>query len=144
MTSTRPITRIRAAGGIVVRRARKGPKVLLIHRPRYNDWTFPKGKVDPGETFKQAALREVEEETGYHCIAHRPRLASLQYYDGSGRSKEVRYWIMTVDKGKFTPNKEVDEIDWVRLPKVEGKLSYSRDRRLYRAVLRSGRLDTVV
>jgi 8-oxo-dGTP diphosphatase len=144
MPATRPITRVRAAGGIVVRRARKGPKVLLIHRPGYNDWSFPKGKVDKGETFKQAALREVVEETGYHCTVHKPRLASLQYYDGSGRSKEVRYWIMTVDSGKFVPNKEVDEIDWVRLNKVESKLSYSRDRRLYRAVLKSGRLDTVV
>ena len=144
MPAVRPISRVKAAGGIVVRRARKGPKVLLIHRPGYNDWSFPKGKVDPGETFKQAALREVEEETGYRCIAHKPRLASLQYYDGSGRSKEVRYWVMTVEKGTFTPNKEVDEIDWVRLDKVERKLSYSRDRRLYRAVLRSGRLDSVV
>lgn len=144
MTAVRPIKGVKAAGGIVVRRARKGPKVLLVHRPRYNDWSFPKGKLDAGESFKQAALREVLEETGYRCIAHKPRLASLQYYDGSGRSKEVRYWIMTVEKGEFVPNDEVDEIDWVRLHKVEAKLSYSRERRLYRAVLKSGRLDSVV
>ena len=144
MPAIRPIRKVRAAGGIVVRPARKGPKVLLVHRPRYDDWGFPKGKVDPGETWKDAALREVEEETGFRCKLHKPRLASLQYYDGSGRIKEVRYWIMTIKKGEFTPNDEVDEIAWVRLEKVESKLSYSRERRLFRAVLRSRGINSVV
>ena len=56
---------IRAAGGIIVRAAKKGPKVLLVHRKRYNDWSFPKGKLEEDQKFKEAALREVMEETGY-------------------------------------------------------------------------------
>ena len=87
---------VRAAGGIVVRSGKREPKVLLVHRPRYDDWSFPKGKLDPGETFKKAALREVEEETGFVCKTHRPRLPAMSYTDGHGRSKEVRYWLMTV------------------------------------------------
>lgn len=134
---------VKAAGGIVVRRTKKGPKILLVHRPRYNDWSFPKGKLDPGETYREAALREVEEETGFRCKAHRPKLEPLTYVDGSGRNKEVRYWLMTIKNGKFAPNDEVDMITWVRPKKVEVRLSYGRDQKMFRKLLESGRIDEV-
>ena len=135
---------VRAAGGIVVRRAKKGPKVLLIHRPDYNDWSFPKGKLDDGEKFKEAALREVKEETGFRCKAHKPSLPSLEYVDRNKRTKEVRYWLMTVLSGKFAPNDEVDLIAWVRWDKVEERLTYAKDRKLFAELVKSGRIDKVL
>jgi len=131
---------VKAAGGIIVRRTKKGPKVLLVHRPRYKDWSFPKGKLDPGENYKEAALREVHEETGFRCKLHKPKLEPLKYVDGSGRTKEVRYWLMTITKGKFKPNSEVDLIAWVRPKRVEARLSYGRDQKMFRKLLESGRL----
>ena len=135
---------IRAAGGIVVRSAKKGHKVLLVHRPGYNDWSFPKGKLDPGEKFKEAALREVKEETGFRCKPHKPSLPSLEYKDRNGRSKEVRYWLMTVLSGTFEPNNEVDMIAWVRWDKVEDRLTYGKDRKLYRDLLNTNRIEKVL
>ena len=135
---------VRAAGGVIVRSAKKGPKVLLVHRPGYKDWSFPKGKLDSGEKFKEAALREVREETGFRCKTHKPSLPSLEYEDRNGRSKEVRYWLMTVLSGKFEPNDEVDMIAWVRWNKVEERLTYAKDRRLYAELVKSGRIDKVL
>ncbi len=132
---------VNAAGGIVVRRAKKGPKVLLVHRPGYDDWSFPKGKLDPGESFKQAALREVFEETGFECTALKPRLPSLLYNDSKGRTKEVRYWLMTPDRGEFVPNDEVDVIAWLRWSKVADRLTYGKDRRLFERLVASGELE---
>jgi len=140
----RPTGSIRAAGGIVVRSAKKGPRVLLVHRPRYDDWSFPKGKVDPGETFKEAAKREVLEETGLRCKTHRPRLPSMTYKDRFGRDKEVRYWLMTVEKGAFKPNDEVDEIAWVRPKAVLDLLTYYRDQQMYERLLKSGRIKKLL
>ncbi len=131
---------VKAAGGIVVRSAKKGPKVLLVHRPNYNDWSFPKGKLDAGEKFKHAAHREVFEETGYDCKLHKPSLPSLYYADGKGRSKEVRYWMMTAMSGEFEPNDEVDLIAWVRWDKVVDRLSYAKDREFFLDVIKSGRI----
>ena len=135
---------VKAAGGIVVRSAKKGPKVLLVHRPNYNDWSFPKGKLDPGEKFKEAALREVLEETGYECKAHKPSLPSIRYKDRHDRTKEVRYWIMTALSGDFTPNDEVDLIAWVRVDKVADRLTYSKDRKFFAEVQKSGRIEKVL
>ena len=135
---------IKAAGGIVVRTAKKGPKVLLVHRPSYDDWSFPKGKLDPGEKFKQAAHREVFEETGFECKLHKPSLPSLRYEDGKGRSKEVRYWLMTAIAGEFSPNDEVDLIAWVRWDKVVDRLTYAKDRAFFLEVAKSGRIDHVL
>ena len=131
---------IKAAGGIIVRSAKKGPKVLLVHRERYNDWSFPKGKLEPGEKFKEAALREVLEETGYECKLHKPSLPSILYKDRNGRSKEVRYWIMTALSGEFEPNDEVDLIAWVRLDKVVDRLTYAKDQKFFLDVRKSGRI----
>lgn len=135
---------IKAAGGIVVRSAKKGPKVLLVHRPRYNDWTFPKGKLEPGEKFKAAALREVQEETGFDCRAHKPSLPSLCYKERNGRSKEVRYWLMTAISGDFKPNDEVDLIAWVRADKVADRLTYEKDRKFFKEVQKGGRIEKLV
>jgi 8-oxo-dGTP pyrophosphatase MutT (NUDIX family) len=86
----RAIRLVRAAGGLVVREGEHGPEVLLVHRQRYDDWTFPKGKVDPGESDEDAARREVEEETGFRCALDL-ELPSTQYVDARGRPKVVRY-----------------------------------------------------
>lgn len=115
-----------AGGGVVWRPTDKGVEVLLVHRPKYDDWTFPKGKLDPGETMEQGALREVEEETGLRCRLG-PSLGITRYRDNRGRSKEVGYWAMTVRDGRFRPNVEVDEVRWVRPKAAAALLSYRRD-----------------
>jgi 8-oxo-dGTP diphosphatase len=117
---------IRAAGGIVVRDGR----VLLVHRPRYDDWTFPKGKADEGERDEACALREVHEETGWRCELGE-ELSSTEYVDAKGRPKLVRWWRMRplADDG-FTPNEEVDELRWTTPDEARTLLSYDRDLQL--------------
>ncbi len=114
---------MRAAGGVIQR----GGDVLLVHRPRYDDWTFPKGKAEDGESDEDCALREVHEETGLHCVLE-DELPSTHYVDAKGRPKRVRWWRMRVqaDDG-FTANDEVDELRWVDLPTAADLLSYGRD-----------------
>jgi 8-oxo-dGTP diphosphatase len=101
--------------------------VLLVHRPRYDDWTFPKGKAEPEEADERCALREVLEETGFDCRLER-ELVSTWYFDARGRSKQVRYWLMAVERGEFVPSPEVDEIRWCTKAEALALLSYSRDR----------------
>ena len=112
---------IRAAGGVVRRRG----DVLLVHRPKYGDWTFPKGKAKGGESDEDCALREVEEETGLSCRLGR-ELASTRYRALAG-PKVVRYWEMTPLDGEFRPNSEVDEIRWLPPGRAARLLSYGRD-----------------
>jgi 8-oxo-dGTP diphosphatase len=114
---------VRAAGGLVVRDGR----VAVVHRPRYDDWSVPKGKLDEGESFEEAALREVFEETGLRC-ALREELEPTHYHDRKGRPKVVRYWRMEVQDGDFTPNAEVDELRWLAPEEARACLSYDRDR----------------
>ena len=116
---------VRAAGGIV----RRDGQVLLIHRPKYDDWSFPKGKLDEGEDWEDAALREVEEETGFRCSLGQ-ELASTCYTDSHGRPKVVRYWLMRPESGEFEPTDEVDEIAWLSPDEAVERLSYDRDRKL--------------
>jgi 8-oxo-(d)GTP phosphatase len=119
------------AAGVVV--FRPGKQVLLVHRPRYDDWTLPKGKLDPPESFEQAAVREVQEETG---LRGRPvrELPPISYKVGS-RDKIVRYWLMDVEHdGSFVPNDETDELRWVPLDDAMQLLTYDRDREVLRAV----------
>jgi 8-oxo-dGTP diphosphatase len=120
---------VRAAGGLVVRRGAQGAEVLLVHRPRYDDWTYPKGKVDPGESDEDAACREVEEETGFRC-ALEVELPSTRYVDGRGRPKLVRYWRMRIVGGEFVANNEVDRIEWMTPQAARARLTYERDREL--------------
>ena len=103
--------------------------MAVVHRPKYDDWTFPKGKLDPGESFEEAALREVEEETGFTCELG-DELASSSYHDRHGRPKLVRYWSMTPVSGEFTPNDEVDELRWLPPAEARELLTYDRDREL--------------
>jgi 8-oxo-dGTP diphosphatase len=126
--------RIEAAGGVVLRNGPDETEVAVVHRPRYDDWSFPKGKLDPGETFEEAALREVREETGLVCRLG-PELAFAHYEDSQGRPKVVRYWLMAVieDPG-FDPNDEVDELRWLTPDAAAELLTYSRDRKLIRTI----------
>jgi 8-oxo-dGTP diphosphatase len=118
------MTEVRAAGGVVVRDG----AVLLVHRPHYDDWTIPKGKLDPGETWEEAALREVEEETGLSCELGE-ELGRTFYADGQGRAKEVRYYRMDSD-GEPSAQNEVDQVRWVPIAEAPELLSYERDREL--------------
>jgi 8-oxo-dGTP diphosphatase len=120
---------VSAAGGVVWRRrADGGREVVVIHRPRYDDWSLPKGKVEPGETVTEAALREVIEETGLVCQLG-PPLGTVQYKDRNGRDKVVHYWSMepTEDRG-FLPGDEVDDRRWLPLADARRLISYDRDR----------------
>ena len=106
---------------------------MLVHRPKYDDWTFPKGKRDGKETDEQTALREVEEETGLRCRLDAD-LGVVTYRDSLGRDKVVRYWLMDVqdgeDGGHFVPNREVDEIRWCGMRQAGTLLTYDHDREL--------------
>jgi len=105
------------------------PELLLIHRFRRNDWTFPKGKVEAGETDEACALREVEEETGLRC-APESELATTAHINSEGRLKEVRYWLMRPVGGEAAPHNEVDAVRWVSLARALQLLTYQRDRDL--------------
>jgi 8-oxo-dGTP diphosphatase len=109
-----------------------------VHRPKYDDCSLPKGKLDRGETFEQAAVREVLEETGLRCRL-RQELEEVRYTDAKGRPKLVRYWVMDVaeDTG-FEPSDEVDDVRWLELPAAAALLSYQHDQELV-ASLVSGR-----
>jgi 8-oxo-dGTP diphosphatase len=122
---------VRAAGGIVRRRTEHGWELLLVHRPRYDDWSLPKGKADAGETDEETALREVEEETGLRCLLG-DAAGETRYQDSKGRSKVVRYWLMEppTDVAAFTPNAEVDAMQWCSPPDAVDLLSYAHDREL--------------
>lgn len=121
---------IKAAGGLVCRPGPAGlVEIALVHRPRYDDWAFPKGKLDQGETLEEASLREVEEETGLSCRLLRP-VACTEYLDGKGRDKVVFYWVMRPVGGRFEPNEEVDELRWLTVEESLELLSYERDRAL--------------
>ena len=132
--SAPPDAEVQAAGGVLVRRTDGGLELLLCHRPRYDDWSFPKGKLDAGETHADAARREILEETGLD-VELGAALPSVYYRDAKGRSKAVRYWVATVSAGTFVPNPEVDEIRWVPPDEALRLLSYIHDRRLVPAAV---------
>jgi 8-oxo-dGTP diphosphatase len=122
---------VKASGGVVWRRGAGGIEVAVVHRPRYDDWSLPKGKLDPGESWEEAALREVQEEIGLRCRLGR-ELPPVSYTDNKGRSKVVRYWLMEPQDGEFEPSSEVDEMRWLIPSAAVGLLSYPHDRELVR------------
>jgi len=121
---------VRAAGGVVWRRGPDGVEVLLIHRPRYRDWSFPKGKVKErsGESDEAAALREVEEEVGLRPGLG-PELKGTTYRDLKGRNKRVRYWAMELPAGAEPVSGDgVDEWRWLPVGEAAELLSWDHDR----------------
>ena len=121
-----PLELVFAAGGCIFNH--RG-EVLLVHRPRYDDWSFPKGKLDKGETLEECALREVFEETGFVCELG-DFIGTVTYVDRKGREKEVHYWQMDILEGSFQTNSEVDQIRWRSETVAMGLLSYPHDREL--------------
>jgi 8-oxo-dGTP diphosphatase len=119
---------VRAAGGVVWRRGPKGLEVLLIHRPRYGDWSFPKGKAKgEAESDEETAVREVEEEVGLR-LEPGPELESTRYRDSKGRQKVVRYWAMELPDGEDAiAGDGVDEVRWAGLVEAEQQLTWDRD-----------------
>ena len=129
-----PDVEVWAGGGVVVRDVGGGPEVLVIHRPHRNDWSFPKGKLDSGETLGKAAEREVLEETGFECTRLK-RLPFVRYLDGRRRQKLVVYWQMEVVDGQFEPNSEVDVLGWFDLTSAARLLTSTRDVELLSALV---------
>ena len=129
--SDAPVDLIRAAGGIITRFVGDGRvEVACIYRESRGDWTFPKGKLDPGETFEEAAIREVLEETGMTCRVVR-FIGTTNYTHRKGRPKIVAYYLMSVDDGDFAPNEEVDELEWLVFDEVREHLTWDRDQELF-------------
>jgi 8-oxo-dGTP pyrophosphatase MutT (NUDIX family) len=128
-------TEILAAGGIVIDHGTGTPQVLLVHRPRYDDWSFPKGKLEPGETVEEAALREVREESGLECRIIR-KLAVTQYNyqtrnKGLRKPKAVHYFLMERLGGDIqVPGEEVDRAEWLEFDQAARRLTYAQDREL--------------
>ena len=125
---------ILAAGGIVIDRETGSPKVLVVHRPRYDDWSFPKGKLETRETIEDGALREVKEETGLECRIVRP-LSILRYSvrkpNGRIRTKAVHYFLMERVSGDIrVPGDEVDRAEWYNVDEAASTLTYEQDRKL--------------
>jgi 8-oxo-dGTP pyrophosphatase MutT (NUDIX family) len=120
---------IRAAGGIVVR----GGSVLLVHRPKYDDWAFPKGKLDEGESWEDAALRELEEETALQ--GELGEELGRTSYEVDGEPKEVRYFHVDAE-GDARAQNEIDEVRWVPLAEANAVLTHERDRQLLDRLLR--------
>ena len=132
-TDAVPVNKAVLAAGAVLWRSNGDsaePDVAVIHRPRYDDWSLPTGKVDPGETEPVTAVREVHEETGYSSHLGR-RLASVSYPVEQG-IKKVRYWAARSTDGQFTPNSEVDELKWLPVAAAMKQLGYPHDRKVLR------------
>ena len=119
---------VRSAGGVVWRRSDDGVEVLLIHRPRYMDWSLPKGKAKSGESDEDAAVREIDEEIGIRAELGR-ELPSTRYRDMRGRDKVVRYWAVELPAGtEPIAGDGVSKVKWVPLAEAPDELSWDRDR----------------
>jgi 8-oxo-dGTP diphosphatase len=130
---------VAAAGGVLIARDGEGTtRVAVIHRPKYMDWSLPKGKLEEGEGWQEAALREVQEETGFRCKAV-TELPHVSYLDRKSRRKLVRYWLMEPVEGRFEPHDEVDELRWATPKEADEVLTYPHDKELVRRALRRHR-----
>ena len=125
------MTEVRAAGGLLWNDGGGALRVLVVHRPHYDDWSFPKGKHEPGEDDLACAVREVTEETGYTFVVG-DRLPEVDYVDHKGRPKTVAYWAMRLADGSggFMANDEVDEVRWLGIADARTILTYDLDRHL--------------
>ncbi|MDX6297695.1 MAG: 8-oxo-(d)GTP phosphatase [Nocardioidaceae bacterium] len=130
MMSTNPLPTVKAAGCLVWRHGSDEPEVVVVHRPRWDDWSFPKGKLDAGETTIEAAAREVAEETGLR-VRLGPRLHDDHYTISSGQQKVVSYWVAKpppdANLARFEPNSEIDDVRWMPVSQAREQLSYPRD-----------------
>jgi 8-oxo-dGTP pyrophosphatase MutT (NUDIX family)/phosphohistidine phosphatase SixA len=134
MTATEPPDAdvIRAAGGVLCRPAAGGPETCLVHRPRYDDWSLPKGKLSKGEHPLAAAIREVAEETAVRGVPQ-VRLPTVRYLMRGGGPKSVDYWLMQArESAPFHPNAEVDRVRWVPLATAAEHVSYAHDAQVVR------------
>jgi len=138
-----PTEVVQAAGGLVVRRHGGELQIVLVHRPVHQDWSFPKGKLEAGETFELAALREVREETGMSCRLVR-FVGHTEYVDRKGRPKAVAYWVMGAVGGFFTPNAEVDELRWLTLDGASRLLSYAHDQELVAVLMAADQVEPLI
>ena len=118
-------------------------QIALVHRPEHQDWSYPKGKLEEGETFEEAALREVHEETGMACRLVR-FIGHTEYTDRKGRPKVVAYWVMAPVSGQFAPNEEVDELRWMGLSEATHVLSYERDGELLALLGASDQVEPLI
>jgi len=134
---------VQAAGGLLVRRQAGQLQIALVHRPIHQDWSYPKGKLEEGETFEEAAQREVFEETGLVCRLLR-FIGHTEYIDRKGRPKVVAYWVMSAEGGSFEPNEEVDELRWLDVATAGLFLTYERDRSLLSAMVADDQLESLV
>lgn len=139
-TATTPTKIVAAAGGLLWRQSPRGPELALVHRPRYNDWTLPKGKVQPGEGWLECALREVREETGFTAKAG--SLAGCACYEAGEVLKVVRFWNMEPVGGpQPRSGAEVDALEWVTPQEALEMLSYEAERSLLSPSNRSYSVD---
>jgi 8-oxo-dGTP diphosphatase len=138
-----PAEVVRAAGGLIVRRQAGALEIAVVHRPVHQDWSYPKGKLEEGETFEDAAQREVLEETGLVCRLLR-FVGHTDYIDRKGRPKVVAYWVMSPVAGTFASNEEVDELRWVDVATAKEILSYERDREILAVVAADDQLEPLI
>jgi broad specificity phosphatase PhoE/8-oxo-dGTP pyrophosphatase MutT (NUDIX family) len=123
------VAKVRAAGGVLWREVDGQMRVAVVHRPRYDDWSLPKGKLDPGELEVAAAVREVEEETGFTCVVGRGLGVTRYRVLDKGRDvpKRVRWWALEARDGEFVPDAEVDQLDWLTVPQAVRRVTAGMD-----------------
>lgn len=132
-----------AAGAVLYRMDGLHPRIAVVHRPRYDDWSLPKGKVDPGESLPVTAVREIAEETGFTSVLE-SRIGTTAYPLKQNTRKEVTYWSALARGGRFEPNSEVDEIRWLPVDEAEELVSYALDRKILGRFHAAPRTDSVL